>query len=71
MASASDASFTAHEKVVVTEDLPGVPAGTSGKVMLRTGLSWIRYRVHFDNGVEVPWLEAAQLCRLKEYEPSA
>ena len=66
-----DGSFAAHDKVVAAEDLPGVPAGTLGKVMLRTGFSWIRYRVHFDNGVEVPWLEAEQLCRPKDYEPSA
>ena len=58
MASESeDKQFAAHDKVVAVEDLPGVPAGTRGKVMLRTGFSWIRYRVHFDNGVEVPWLD--------------
>ncbi len=69
MASKSeDTPLAAHAKVVAVEDLPGVPAGTKGKVMLRTGFSWIRYRVHFDNGVEVPWLEREQLARPKDYE---
>jgi len=64
----NDATFVAHQKVVAAQDLPGVPAGTRGKVMLRTGFSWIRYRVHFDNGVEIPWLEADQLVGPKDYE---
>ena len=64
-------SFAAHDKVVAAVDLPGVPAGTRGKVMLRNGFSWVRYRVYFDNGVEVPWLEGDQLASPKEYEASA
>ena len=64
----SSGSFAAHDKVVAAVDLPGVPAGTRGRVMLRNGFSWVRYRVHFDNGVEVPWLEADQLADPKEYE---
>jgi hypothetical protein len=54
-------TFKAHEKVVASVDLPGVPAGTRGKVMVRTGFSWIRYRVRFDNGVQVPWLDDRHL----------
>lgn len=72
MATASDqGQFAAHDKVVLTEDLPGVPAGTRGKVMLRTGFNWIRYRVRFDNAVEVAWLEDHQLVSPKEYTASA
>lgn len=29
--------------------------------MVRTGFSWIRYRVRFDNGVQVPWLDDRHL----------
>lgn len=69
MATASDQGrFTAHDKVVLTEDVPGVEAGTHGKVMLRTGFTWIRYRVRFDNDVEVAWLEDHQLVSPKEYK---
>ena len=30
-----------------------MPAGTEGKVILANGFNWLRYRVLFDNGVEV------------------
>jgi hypothetical protein len=56
-----NSTFKAHQKVVASVDLPGVPAGTRGKVMMRTGFSWIRYRVRFDNGVQVPWLDDRHL----------
>lgn len=54
-------TFKARQKVVASVDLPGVPAGTRGKVMIRTGFTWIRYRVRFDNGIEVPWLDDRHL----------
>ncbi|MFV0318727.1 MAG: hypothetical protein ACK5O2_17415 [Microthrixaceae bacterium] len=63
-------TFKAKEKVVAAVDLDEVPAGTSGKVMLRTGFTWIRYRVRFDNGVEVPWLDDRHLVGAKEYQRS-
>lgn len=34
-------------------DLPGVPAETGGRVILANGFNWQRYRVLFDNGVEL------------------
>ncbi|WP_419945223.1 hypothetical protein [Candidatus Poriferisodalis sp.] len=39
-------------RVVVTEDLPGVPEGTPGKCGRGIGFAIKRYRVRFDNGVE-------------------
>ncbi|MDZ7733048.1 MAG: hypothetical protein U5R31_07950 [Acidimicrobiia bacterium] len=50
MAKADDGSLERHQKVVAAADLPGVPAGTPGKVILVNGFSWIRYRVAFENG---------------------
>jgi len=41
-----------HQKVRAWTDLPGVPAGMYGRVLLVSGVSWIRYRVLFENGVE-------------------
>ena len=41
------------DKVVNTIDLPGVPSGTPGKVILANGFAWLRYRVLFANGIEM------------------
>ena len=53
--------FTAKTRVAAAHDLDGVPAGTGGKVVMVTGLSWIRYRVRFDNGVELNLLDGSHL----------
>lgn len=37
-------------KVRATTDLPGVPAGTAGKVAMSNGITWKRYWVRFENG---------------------
>lgn len=33
--------------------MPGVPAGTNGRIKLVNGFRWTRYWVSFDNGVEI------------------
>ena len=53
--------FSQHGKVVAAHDLPAIPAGTPGKVLLINGLSWVRYRVLFANGVERGMLSAEAL----------
>ncbi len=58
-----------HEKVRANIDLPGVPAGMKGKVLQKTGVTWIRYRVLFDNGVEVGLLDGRHLVKLNEFVP--
>jgi hypothetical protein len=58
-----------HDKVRANIDLPGVPAGTRGKVLQKTGVTWIRYRVLFDNGVEVGLLDGRHLVKPKEFVP--
>lgn len=55
-------------KVVAAEDLRGVPAGTRGRVTLRNGFRWIRYRVEFDNGVGIGSLDRSQLVRAKDWD---
>ena len=46
-------AFRAKDRVEAADDeLPGIPAGTPGKVVGVSGLTWIRYRVQFANGVE-------------------
>ena len=57
----ADTEFSRKDRVIAAEDRPGVPEGTPGKVVMVTGLSWIRYRVRFDNGVELNMLDGRYL----------
>ena len=59
----SQTGFRPGDRVVASRDLPRVPAGTGGLVMVVQGLSWTRYRVHFDNGVELGLVDEASLQR--------
>jgi hypothetical protein len=45
-----------------------VPAGAPGRVYLVDGFAWTRYRVLFDNGVDVGSLDGTSLARPKDYE---
>lgn len=53
--------FKRHQKIKAAVDLPGVPAGTAGKILYVVGLTWIRYHVLFDNGVDISSVDATQL----------
>jgi hypothetical protein len=55
------------ERVVATTDMPGIPEGTTGKVIVVEGLTWIRYWVRFDNGVVRGSLNRKLLARPKEW----
>jgi hypothetical protein len=50
-----------NDKVRSIAAIHGVPVGTEGKVILANGFNWQRYRVLFDNGVEVGDLDGRQL----------
>ena len=58
-----------HQKVRAWIDLPGVPVGTPGKVLQVGGVSWIRYRVLFDNGVEHGLLDGRHIVAPKDFVP--
>lgn len=58
-----------HEKVRANVDLPGVPAGTLGKVLMVSGVTWTRYRVLFENGVEHGLLDGRHLVRPRDFVP--
>jgi hypothetical protein len=45
------------DKVKAIVDLPGIPEGTEGKVMLANGFNWQRYRVRFPDGTELADLD--------------
>ena len=54
--------FRARQKVVAAEELPGVPAGTPGKVIMEAGFRWFRYWVRFENGVTLGSIDGAALA---------
>ncbi len=49
------------DRVAADIDLHDVPAGTEGRVLLANGFNWQRYRVLFNNGVEIGDLDQRQL----------
>jgi hypothetical protein len=69
MARIHSISLKRHEKVVANIDLPGVPIGTPGKVLQVAGLTWVRYRVLFDNGVERGQLDGRHIVRPGDFVP--
>ena len=50
------------DKVRTTVDLPGVPEGTEGKVILANGFNWQRYRVRFPDGTELGDLDQRNIA---------
>jgi hypothetical protein len=51
-----------RDTVTATVDLPDVPAGTEGRVLLANGFNWLRYRVQFANGVELGDLDGRHIA---------
>ena len=49
------------DRVTSTTELNDVPEGTEGRVLLANGFNWQRYRVLFNNGVEIGDLDGRQL----------
>ena len=61
-------TYKRGQKVRLLDDLPGVPAGTTGKISLANGFTWIRYWVRFENGMVVGHVDHEKLVRAKDYE---
>jgi hypothetical protein len=53
--------FRTKQKVRLTVDRGGVPAGATGKVVMVTGQTWVRYRVRFDDRSELGLLDERYL----------
>lgn len=60
--------FKRKQKVIAASDLPGVPAGTLGKVYYEAGLRWFRYHVRFENGIELGNVDGNDLVTVDEWE---
>jgi hypothetical protein len=58
-----------HDKVRAWVDMPNVPIGTPGKVLMATGVTWMRYRVLFENGVEQGLLDGRHIVKAKAFVP--
>ncbi len=56
------------DKVRTIADLRDVPEGTTGKVIMVDGLTWIRYWVHFDNGEYQGSIPRSKLVTTKEWK---
>lgn len=67
-AATEDTTFHRHDRVVAAADLPGVPVGTPGKVLLVAGFTWIRYHVLFDNGRQLGSLDGKYLAQKKAWD---
>ena len=63
--------ITKNDIVELIEDLPGVPAGTLGKVLMVTGFTWIRFNVLFTNSVNGGQIDRAKLRLLTKAEAKA
>jgi hypothetical protein len=48
-------------RCVAKVDLDGVPKGTGGEVVVASGFNWRRYRVLFDNGVDLGFLDGRHI----------
>jgi len=49
------------DRVTAKSGLQDVPEGTGGRVLLANGFNWQRYRVLFNNGIELGDLDGRQI----------
>ncbi len=68
MARADRPKLHKGAEVIAAVDLPGVPAGTSGKVVIVNGLTWLRAWVRFANGVAMGSVGGEKLVTPAEWE---
>lgn len=61
MAKRAEGGLKEKQRVVAASDLPGVPAGTKGWILVAYGITWPRYRVLWENGAESGNVDAKYL----------
>lgn len=57
-----------RDKVVARTAMRDVPEGTTGRVSMVTGLTWIRYWVRFDNGVSLGSIDRKRLATPEQWK---
>jgi hypothetical protein len=60
--------FKRKQKVVAVGEIPGVPVGTAGKVYYEAGVTWFRYHVAFENGIELSNVDGNDLDTVEGWE---
>lgn len=60
--------FKKGAKVRLAESIPGVPRGTHGRVKLVNGLTWKRYWVFFENGVNRGSIDGSALVETNNWD---
>lgn len=60
--------FVRGAKVRLVEDIPGYPAGSSGKIAVANGFTWTRYWVRFDDGRAVGHIDHHSLVGQRDYD---
>lgn len=56
------------QRVRLVAELPGVPAGTEGKVAMANGFTWNRYWVRLVDGRVIGHIDHGRLVRTKDYD---
>ena len=60
--------FVRGTKVRLVDDIPGYPAGSTGKIAVANGFTWTRYWVRFDDGTAVGHVDHHSLVKRRDYE---
>ncbi len=60
--------FKRKQKVIAVGDIPGVPNGTPGKVYYEAGITWFRYHVAFENGIELSNVDGNDIVTVAEWD---
>ena len=60
--------FVRGTKVRLVDDIPGYPAGSTGKIAVANGFTWTRYWVRFDDGTAVGHVDHHCLVKRRDYE---
>ena len=68
MAITDTSDLAPKTRIVATTTLPGVPEGTAGKLGRSVGLALTRYRVAFDNGVDITSVTHTKLVKEDEWD---
>ena len=60
-------TLSRKEKVKAAVDMRDVPEGTPGRVLVANGVTWVRYWVKFENGVEMGSIHRDKLVRADDW----
>lgn len=60
-------TLSRKEKVRAAVDMRNVPEGTAGSVLLANGVTWVRYWVKFENGIEIGSIHRDKLVRAEDW----